>query len=63
MGFSFHDESSMIEATESLCFAPASTGSISNDDQQSRDNEDDLQLVGNELHDDSDIQMVDRSEA
>ena len=57
MGFSFHDENSMIEAAESLCLVPAtSTGSAgNNDDQERRDNEDHLELVGIELNDDSDI--------
>ena len=55
MGFSFHDKSSMIEAAESVCFVPASTGSTSNVEQKRRDNEDNLQFVGIELHDDSDI--------
>ena len=60
MGFSFRDENSLIEAAESLCFGPANTGSTSNFDQE---NEDHLQLVEIELHDDCDIQMVYRSEA
>ena len=57
MGFSFHNENSMIEAAESLRFVPAtSTGSAgNNDDQERRDNEDHLELVGIELNDDSDI--------
>ena len=64
MGFSFHDENSMIEAAESLCFVPAtSTGSAGNNDDQERrdDNEDHLELFGIELNDNSDIQIVDRS--
>ena len=67
MGFSFHDESSMVEAAGSLYFASANdsnptlaTGSTNNVDQERRD--DDLQFFGIELSDNPDIQMVDRSE-
>jgi hypothetical protein len=62
MGFSFHDEDSLVEATESLCFAPhhsnpiPETGSVN---QESRDDNIGVQL-DNEISDDLEIQMVDR---
>jgi len=64
MGLSFHDESSMVEATSigSMCFAPDNpnlipeTASINIlDDSERRDNDIEVQLS-----DESDIQMVDR---
>ena len=68
MGLSFHDESSMAEATGSLCFAPANdpnpiseTESTSNVDQEKKDY-DDLQFMDIELSVNPDIQIVDRSE-
>ena len=55
MGFSFHDESSMVETAESLLFVPANdlnsiseTGSTSNVDLGRRD-DNYLQFVGIEL--------------
>lgn len=67
MGFSFHDENSLIEASaETLRFTPANdlnptseTGGTGTADQERGDYDDDLQHVGIE-YDDSDIQIVDR---
>ena len=59
MGLSFHDESSMVEASiGSLRFAPDIANPISEDgiiDEERRHDNSDIQLS-----DDSDIQMVDR---
>ena len=59
MGLSFHDESSMVEASiGSLCFAPDIANLISENgiiDEERRHNGSEIQLSG-----DSDIQMVDR---
>ena len=59
MGLSFHDESSMVEASiGSLRFAPDIANPISEDgiiDEERRHDNSDIQLS-----DDSDTQMVDR---
>ena len=59
MGLSFHDESSMVEASiGSLHFAPDIANPISKDgiiDEERRHDDSEIQLSG-----DSDIQMVDR---
>ena len=59
MGLSFHDESSMVEASiGSLCFAPDFANPISENgiiDEERRHDDSEIQLSS-----DSDIQMVDR---
>ena len=59
MGLSFHDESSMVEASiGSLRFAPDIENPISENEiinEERRHDNSDIQLIG-----DSDIQMVDR---
>ena len=58
MGFSFHDENSMVEASiESLRFVPTNDlnpiPETEGKDQETRDGD-----LGTGLHDDSDIQMI-----
>ena len=68
MGFSFHDENSLVEAsTESLCFVSANdpnpiarTGVNKIVDHERRDN--DLRIVDSGLYDDLHIQIIDWSE-
>ena len=60
MGLSFHDESSMMEASSigSLCFAPDIANPISENeiiDEERRHDDSEIQLSGG----DSDIQMAD----